>query len=328
VLPLAGMVTAWQEAVVSPEGAGGRLVAVNAQVGDKVKKGQALAQLATETLQADLAQTRAGLVEAQAVLAEVQANAQRARDLLPTGVISTQQAQQAFTAEATGRARVEAVKAKLVADELRLAQTRIVAPDDGVISARLAVVGSFAGTGQELFRLIRQQRLEWRAELPASELARVAPGLKARLTTPAGETVAGTVRQVAPALDAATRQALVFIDLVPGNAARAGMHARGELLLAGGKAQTLPQSALVLRDGFQFVLRVGADQKVQALKVRTGRRQADRVEILEGLPGDAQVVASGGAFLTDGDTVKVVQQTPALPKGSPAQVPSALANAR
>jgi HlyD family secretion protein len=69
---------------------------------------------------------------------------------------------------------------------------------------------------------------------------------------------------------------------------------------------TLPQSAVLLRDGFSYVLRVGPDSKVSELKVKAGRRVGDRVEILDGLPADARVVASGGGFLGDGDTVRVV----------------------
>ncbi|NDY91576.1 efflux RND transporter periplasmic adaptor subunit [Ideonella livida] len=317
-LPAAGVIAAWQEAVVAAEGAGGRLVEVAVQVGDKVRKGQVLARLATETLQADLAQSRAGLAEAQAVAAEARANAARARELAPGGAISQQAAQQAYTAEATAAARVESVKARLAADELRLSQAQVLAPDDGVISARLAVVGGYAGTGQELFRLIRRERLEWRAEVPAAELGRLKPGLKARLTTPSGEVVAGTVRQVAPTVEPATRQGLVYVDLAPGGGARAGMHARGEFVLGERPALVLPQAALVARDGFQYVLEVGADQRVRSRKVQVGRRLGGEVEILSGLGAQARVVAAGGAFLTEGDLVKVVGQAPALPSGSPA----------
>jgi HlyD family secretion protein len=305
-LPATGTISAWQEAVISAEGAGGRLTDVLVQVGDKVKKGQLLARLATDTVQADLAQSRANLAEAQAVLAEARANAQRARELQPGGLISTQQAQQSYTAEQTAQARLAAVQARIQSDELRLAQTRIVAPDDGVISARSAVIGSFAGTGQELMRLIRRERLEWRAEVPAAELARLAPGARASLTLPSGDTLNGTLRQVAPTVDAANRMGLVYVDLPPGSAARAGMFARGQFEFGTTPALTLPQSAVVLRDGFPLVLRVGDDGRVNAIKVRVGRRVGDRIEILAGVTPTMRLVASGGAFLSEGDKVNVV----------------------
>lgn len=305
-LPVAGNIAAWQEVVIGIEGAGGRIVEMGVQVGDKVHKGQLLARLQGDTIAADLAQSRAGLTEAQALLAEAQANAQRAKELQASGMISTQGAVQAFTAEQTARARVDSLKAKLQSDQLRLAQTRVLAPDDGVVSARTATLGGVAQPGQELFRLIRQQRLEWRAEVPASDLGRIKPGQPAMLTTPGGQRVTGKVRSVAPTVDAASRNGLVYVDLVPGSEARAGMYARGELQFGQAAGLTLPQSAVLLRDGYPVALRVGADNRVSLAKITVGRRQGDRVEVLSGLATDARVVASGGAFLGDGDLVKVV----------------------
>jgi len=247
------------------------------------------------------------------VAAEARANADRARSLQPSGVISTQQAAQAITAEQTAVARVASLKARLQADELRLSQTRIVAPDDGVISARAATLGSVVNPGQELFRLIRGERLEWRAELGAADLVRLKPGTRATLVTTAGATVEGTVRLVAPTLDAATRSGIAYVDLPRGSAARAGMFARGEFETGQSGAPTLPQAAVLLRDGFAQVMVVEADSRVRALKVGVGRRQGDRVEITSGLPEGARVVASGGAFLSDGDLVKVVDAPPPAP---------------
>jgi HlyD family secretion protein len=307
-LSAAGNVAAWQEAVIGSELGGLRLIEVAAQVGDRVRRGQLLARLSTDMINAELAQTRAGLAEAQALLAEAQANANRARELQPSGMISSQQAQQAITAEQAARARLASLQARLQADELRLTQTRIVAPDDGVISARVATEGAMAQPGQELFRLIRRGRLEWRAEVAAADLARLAPGTPAAVRTPSGATLEGTVRKVAPTVDTQTRNGLVYVDLARPGDAKPGMFVRGEFSFGRAPALTLPQTAVLLRDGHSVVLRVGADQRVQLAKVQTGRRQGDRVEVLEGLPADARVVASGGAFLADGDLVKVVAQ--------------------
>jgi RND family efflux transporter MFP subunit len=155
----------------------------------------------------------------------------------------------------------------LQAEDVRLSQTRVVAPDDGTISARTATVGSLAQPGQEMFRLIRGNRLEWRAEVTASELARLAPGMRATVRLPTGAEVRGTVRTIAPTVDAQTRNAIVYVDLPPGGAVRAGMFVRGELQVGQSPALTLPQSAVVLRDGFAYVYRVGVDNRVAELKV-------------------------------------------------------------
>jgi RND family efflux transporter MFP subunit len=306
VLSANGNIAAWQEAVIGAESAGLRLVEVKVNVGDAVRRGQLLAQLSTSTLKADVDATRASLAEARAVAEEAHANAERARQLQPSGAISAQQIQQYLTAEQTAKARIQALQARLVADEQRLAQTRVVASDDGVISSRSATVGAVVNPGQELFRLIRQQRLEWRAEVAAADLVRLRPGLPVTVTPAGGTPVKGVVRMVAPTVDAGTRNGLVYVDLPAPGAAKAGMYARGDFEFGRSKGLTLPQSAVWLRDGFSYVFRLGADNKVAMTKVGTGRRVGERVEITSGLDAGAKVVASGGGFLGDGDTVRVV----------------------
>jgi HlyD family secretion protein len=300
-----GNIAAWQEAIIGAEAQGLRLTELRVQVGDRVKRGQVLALLAAETLSADAAALRAGLAEAQASAAEAAANAERARQLQASGAISAQQIQQYVTAEATAKARVASAQAQLNAAQVRLSQTRIVAPDDGVISARTATLGAVVQPGQELFRLIRKERLEWRADVAATELARIQPGQKASVTTAGGVAVAGTVRSVAPTVDAATRNGTVYVDLVKSEAPKAGMFARGEVMVGEREGLTLPQSAVVLRDGFHWVFQLGADNRVQQRKVSVGTRVGDRIEVTAGLDRDARVVADGAGFLADGDVVRV-----------------------
>ena len=301
-----GNIAAWQEASIGAEAQGLRLTDVRVNVGDRVKRGQVLALLAADTLAADGAATRASLIEAEATQAEAAANAERARQLQASGAISAQQIQQYVTGEATAKARAAVLRARVKADEVRLAQTRIVAPDDGVISSRSATVGAVLQPGQELFRLIRRERLEWRAEVAAAELARIKPGMAVTLTAAGGVAVTGSVRVVAPTVDAATRNGLVFVDLPQPGAARAGMFARGEFTVGEQAALTLPQTAVLLRDGFSYVFRVGADNKVQQVKVAVGQRSGDRIAVTSGLDAKASVVAQGAGFLADGDTVRVV----------------------
>jgi RND family efflux transporter MFP subunit len=305
-----GSIAAWQEAVIGAELAGFRVDEVLVNVGDRVKKGQPLARVRAETVDADLAQARAGLAEAEAALAEAQANARRTRELADKGFISPQGGVQAATAEQTAAARVQAARARVQAEQVRMAQTRVLAPDDGVISARSATVGSLTG-GQDLFKLIRGGRLEWRAEVPAADLDRLRPGLTARLTLPGGEAVTGTLRTVAPTVDPQTRNALVYVDLPAQSSARAGMFARGEFQLAQAPALTVPQSALLLRDGFAYVFKLESDNRVAQTKVAVGRRSGERVEIKDGLAAGTRIVASGVGFLNGGDVVRVVESAPA-----------------
>ena len=300
-----GNVAAWQEASIGAESNGLRLDEVLVNVGDAVKAGQVLARFASEMVQADVAQARASLLEAQAVAAEAAANAERARSLQTTGALSQQQIQQFTTAAQTAQARVESARALLQTQELRLRHTQVRAPDSGIISARTATVGAVLGTGTELFRMVRKGRLEWRAEVTSTELARIQPGAKTRITAASGAMAEGTVRMVAPTVDPQTRNALVYVDLPPKTDFRAGMFARGEFALGSSDALTVPQEALVVRDGFTYVFVVGPQQRVQQRKVQTGRRIADRVEILSGLEADTSVAVRGAGFLNDGDLVRV-----------------------
>jgi len=309
-----GGIAAWQEAVIGSELgsflAGFRLVELSAAVGDRVRKGQELARLQDDMVIAEREQTRASLAEAEASAAEAQANANRARQVEASGALSAQQITQYLTAELTARARVDVLKAKLKTDDLRVTKTRIVAPDDGTISARSATLGAVVQSGQELFRMIRRDRLEWRAELPAADLVRVKPGMRVSLTTTGKARLAGKVRIVAPSLDAQTRSGLVYVDIdSERSGASAGMFASGEIEIGHGPVMTLPQSAVLLSDGFSYVFRLDPQNRVVQTKVGVGQRSGERVAITSGLEAGVAVVASGVGFLSDGDLVRVTAPT-------------------
>ena len=308
-----GNVVAWQEALIGPEIGGYRITEVRVEVGDVVKKGQLLARIASDTVASELAEAKAAVAELDAGAAEARANAERARELREKGFYSAQQATQFQTAEHTTAARLAAARARLQAAALKMGKTGVLAPDDGVISARSAVVGSLTQPGQELFRLIRGGRLEWRAEVPSAALGALAPGFAATLVGPGGVRVGGKVRGVAPSVDPGTRNGLVYVDLPAGAAIKAGMFARGEFELGRVAALTVPQSAVVLRDGFAYVFRVEGNDRVTQAKVRLGRRFGERVEIAEGLAPEARIAATGAGFLADGDVVNVVSAGGAVP---------------
>jgi RND family efflux transporter MFP subunit len=315
-----GNITAWQEASVGAESNGLRLTEVRVNVGDAVKAGQVLATFAAETIQADVGQARAGLMEAEANAADAAANADRARGLQSSGALSAQQIAQYLTAEQTARARVEAARATLAAQQLRLNFTRVLAPDSGIISSRTATVGAVVGAGTELFRMIRQGRLEWRAEVTSTELARISTGTTAMVTTASGAQIKGRVRMIGPTVDPQTRNALVYVDLPASpqaGAAKAGMFARGEFELGSSDALTVPQQAVVVRDAFSYVFRLGENSRVLQVKVETGRRTGDRVEILKGIDANATVVVNGAGFLNDGDVVRLADA--AVPAPAPAR---------
>ena len=309
-----GNIAAWQEVVIGSELSGQRLTRVNVNVGDEVKRGQVLAEINSDTILADLAAAKASYAEAQAVLADAVTNNKRIQQLRNTGAISAQELTQYQTSQATAQARLDASRAQIESNQLRLAQTQVISPDNGVISARTATVGSLAQTGQELFRLIRDHRLEWRAEVTTSDLYKLKQGMNARIFSPdpAQPAITGKVRIIAPVIDPQTRYGLVYVDLPATQAFRMGMFVKGEFDLGEKPALTIPQTALLLRDGFAYVFIVGNNNRVTQQKVTVGRRLADRVEILD-LPANVKLVASGTGFLTDGDLVTVAKDIPDTP---------------
>lgn len=302
-----GSIAPWQEAIVGAEVNGLMLTHVLVNVGDSVKQGQLLAQFSASTITADIAQAQANLAEAKANALEAADNAARARSIKDTGALSTQQIEQYIALETTTNARVVAAAATLQSQQIRNKQTRVVAPDSGIISVRTATVGAVVSPGQELFKLIRQGRLEWRAELTSSDIGQIKNSMTANLILPDGSAITGKVRTASPMVDTQTRNATVFVD-IPIGSAKAGMFARGTFDIGTKDVLTLPAAAIVMKDGFVYVMQVAADGRVNQLKIQTGDRVGANVEVI-GADVNSDFVASGGAFLADGDVVSIAGKT-------------------
>jgi RND family efflux transporter MFP subunit len=314
----AGAVEPWQEAVVSAQIGGQRLVEILAEIGDAVRAGQTLARFDAATLRAEEAELLASVAQAEAALREAEANRARAVALRERNLVSEQDVTRQVTQADVARAQLAAAQARLATKRLQLGYTAVVAPDAGVVSARSATLGAVAQPGDELFRLIRQGRLEWRGELTAQQLARVAPGAPVELALPGGERVTARVRQVAPTMRDETRLALIYADLPQGTGARAGMYAEGTVILDDTAALVVPSASVVIRDGRNYVFVLSGDDagaRVTATQVEVGRRVGNGVEIRAGLAERARVVEQGAGFLNDDDVVRVVAGTSAAVSG-------------
>jgi len=307
-----GSIAPWQEASVGAQVGGYQLVEVRVNVGDQVRRGEVLARLDSALLRAEEAQLLANDDQAEA-------NRQRALSLQIEGAISDQEVLQFVTA-----AKVSA--ALLASKRLQLRYTDVVAPDDGVISARTATLGAVPPAGQELFRLIRGGRLEWRGELTAAQLSGVVQGQLVELALPDGSSATAKVRDTAPTLDTRSRLGLVYADLVPGSRARAGMYANGQVVVTHTSALVVPAESVVIRDGRSYVVTLtdGTVTPAVALQpITPGRRRGDEIEVVRGLVGTDTLVKAGAGFLSDGDIVRLadVRTRPsgATPDGEPAQ---------
>jgi hypothetical protein len=165
--------------------------------------------------------------------------------------------------------------------------------------------------------MVRQRRLEWRADVTSEELSQIKVGMQVSVfpaSLPKGApALMGTVRVIGPTVDPQARTAVVFVDL-PGNPndeppVRAGMFASGQFQLGNTQGLTLPQESVVMRDGFSYVFKVGDQQRVVQTKVSVGRRIGARIEILTGVTEQDTIVESGAGFLTNDDLVAVSPST-------------------
>ena len=300
-----GNVQAWQEAIIGSEVAGLRLAELYVNVGDAVKKGQLLARFADEMTTLDLDQQHAAVDEAHARFVQAEAKAESSQRLKDAGMTSTLDNIQNQSTAQIAQAQLKAAEARVKVQKLRLTYTQVRAPDDGIISSRTATVGSVMQSGSEMFRYIRRNQLEWRAEVPEGPLQKIRVGQKVNLHTAQGEVITGKVNRISPVVDAQSRNGSVYIELSATKNLKAGMFAQGELELGRTNATTVAQNAVVVRDGYSYVFKVGEEGRVAQVKVRIGRRMEGRIELQDGMAADAQLVTAGAGFLSDGDLVRI-----------------------
>ncbi|MBS1159364.1 MAG: efflux transporter, family, subunit [Proteobacteria bacterium] len=305
-----GNIMPWHETAISTEVGGLRLVSVLVSEGETVKKGQVLARLNAATVETDLDVTNAQLAEAEAVLAQAAATLERANRLAPSGGVSRQELTLYETQKHTAEARLNAARAQVKRQQLKLEFATLSAPDDGVISSSSASEGSIVQAGSELFRLIRQGRLEWRAEIKGELLMKLAAGQEVLIKSPLGPEVKGRIRRVSPTVDVKTRNGLAYVDLPAGTDLKAGLNVSGSIGLGKRKALVIPASAVLSQGGTTRVFKLDADNKLEAIEVKTGRVRDDWVEILSGLDDHTPVVARDLKPLKEGELVKAAALAP------------------
>lgn len=304
-VPASGWLRPWHEAVIASEYGGARIVEILVDVGSTVKNGQVLVQLASDAALAELRRQEAAVATAEADLEKAQSNAARARQVKGSGALSDERVSEYLIAEKTAEAALKSAWAALDSQKIKVEQTAIRAVDDGLITARSAQLGAVVSAGSELFRLQRQQRVEWQAEISARYLPQIRSGMRATISGPGGKKTVGEVRLLAPVVNTDTGRAILYVALPQDSGLVAGLFATGEIDLEPASALTVPETALVLRDGINYLFVVGERSRANRVRVETGRRRNSEVEITSGLEPDAKVVKAGGAFLSPGAAVRV-----------------------
>ncbi len=300
-----GSVVAWQELVVGAEIGGLRLVEAPVEEGQAVRAGDLLARLDDRVLRAQAAQAEAAILEADAARDLAAADLARSEQLVRSQSASVQVTEQRRAAALQAEARLAAARARRDEVVARLAQTRILAPTDGIIAKVSARIGSVSAMGQEMFRILRDGRLELDARVPELDLPGVQPG-QAVTVRHGDRIIQAEVRAIAPVVAPETRLGVVHVALPPGSVLRPGMFARAEIVGAVRQAVVVPAGAVVFRDGASrvFVLPEGED-RVRLRRLTTGLRDDGMVQVTDGLQPGERVVVVGAGFLADGDLVRV-----------------------
>ena len=331
---VSGSLVPRDEILVTPEVNGFRVLDLKVDEGDRVKKGDVLATLDSESLDAQSAQSDASLaraeaaisrarsqiVEATARLEEAKASFDRAKPLQNSGYLSKSTFDQRDAAAKTAQAQLiatrdglklaEAEKAQVEAQrrelEWRRSNTKVTAPEDGLISRRDARIGALASSSAKpMFHIIARGEVELDAEVIETELARIRAGQKARIDVAGVGEVTGTVRLVSPEVNKDTRLGRVRIFLGDDPKLRIGGFARGVIDTAEARGLSVPTAAVVFDSSGAFV-QVVRDGRVERRVIETGLVAAGLVEVREGLALGDVVVAKAGTFLRDGDAVRPV----------------------
>jgi RND family efflux transporter MFP subunit len=343
-LALSGSLIPRDEILIGPEIEGLRVLDVLVEEGAAVKRGQVLARLVPDTLDAQLAQNEASLArnaaataqarstisEAEARLKEAQNAIGRARTLRDAGHVSDavfdqresvfklaeaqlNAARDGLKASEADRAAIEAQRRELL---WRRSKTEVTAPADGIISHRRARIGATAAlvSQEPMFRMIANGQIELDAEVPQAHLVRLAEGQKARIAIPGNGEVEGTVRLVSPAVDPTSRLGRVRILLGNDPNLRIGTFARGEVVIARGSGLAVPRSAVQFGKSGPSV-QVVENETIETRPVVLGLMEADKLEIREGVAEGTFVVAKSGTFLRNGDRVRPVVLSRAIADG-------------
>ena len=310
-----GTINAKDVANVSAKVNGVAIERILVEEGQRVKAGQILAVFDTDAMEQQVLQAEADVAEAEATLANATADAARVLPLIDIDAISKQEADRYRTSKLQAQASLQASKARLSTQRLSVNNANVVAPVSGIISEKMAEVGMVAG-GDPLFTIIKGGILEWRADIDPKLIGEVNVGTPVQVSLPGGDSVMGEVSRIAPTADN-NRQITIYASLAANAKVRAGMYQTGEFLLGSSSAQTVPNSAIVSNDGYDYVMLVTnistKDGKnghnigrIKQQRVTLGERFGDSIMLTEPLPAESRLVKQGGSFLNNGDLVRVV----------------------
>lgn len=311
-LELPGRVEAWSRAPIYAR-VSGYLKRWNVDIGQPVKAGQVLAEIETPDLDQALSQAQAELTSARSDAQIAQATAERWQRLVDSRLVSRQDADERIATSQSRAATAQALGANVARAQTLARYKQLVAPFDGVVTARNTDVGALINTGMtpgsELFVVSDLSRLRVYVSVPQRQLAGIGPGVHARLSVPErpGQSFDATVQSLSQAIDASSGAMLVQLvvdnphgELLPGAYATVRFD-----LPNSGTALGLPPSALILgKDGVRVAV-VDAGNRARLRDVQISRDLGNIVALSDGLGADDRVIDSPPDGIATGDPVRV-----------------------
>jgi HlyD family secretion protein len=311
VISVTGSLGARRDMPVGVPGEGGQVQRVLVEPGQWVGAGQTLAVIDRRVQSQEAAQLAAQIEVARADLRLAQNELERAQALVSRGFVSQADLDRKRATRDAASARVRVAEAQLGASRARIGRLDVRAPAAGLVLSRSVEAGQVVGPGSgALFRIAAGGEMELLARLPQTDLVRLSVGVPVTVT-PVGstQTYQGTVWQISPIIDPATRQGVARI-LVPYNRElRPGGFAAAEIRSGSVTAPLLPESAVLTDDAGNYVMIVGPNNTVQRRPVRIASVNDRGVIIAEGLSGSEQVVESAGQFLNPGERIRPERST-------------------
>jgi cobalt-zinc-cadmium efflux system membrane fusion protein len=310
-LRLPGVVepNAYRQVSITPL-VGGRVVSVSAQLGDRVRKAQSLAQVYSP----EVAEARTTYVSAKAMLDAHDRELQRTQKLVEIGAASRQELERIHAEHAAQTAGVESARSRLQllgadVDESappksqESATTNVPAPIDGIVTERLANVGLNVDPTTKLFTVVDLSNVWIVADVYERDLQRVREGARAMVTTTAypDQMLEGRVSFIDPQLNTGTRTAKIRVEVAnPRGDLRLGMFTDVTIASPGTMSVvTVPKDAIQSVGERQFAYLAPATDTAKFVEreVRVGRSLGERIEVLAGLSAGDLVVSKGSFFV-------------------------------
>jgi len=305
-----GPLAAKRDQPVGIAGSGGRVVRVLVDAGSWVRAGQVLAVVDRSVQAQQAAQLAAQIESARASAALAQSNYDRALSLKDRGFVSKAEIDSKKATRDAAFAQVRVAQAQLAATRAEIGRLNVTAPTAGLILARNVEVGQIVSpASQALFRLAEGGQMEMQAQLSQQDLAYIRVGMPAQVT-PVGSdrSFAGTIWQVAPAIDPQSRLGAVRIALPYDPSLRPGGFAEVRIGAGEMTAPLLPQSAVLSDEKGNYVYIVNAKNEIERRPIKIGTVDDNGVTIAEGISGNESVVLSAGPFLNPGQKVSPKRQ--------------------